>query len=279
MQLLNKLTVAMSLALVAGTASADFTDPYNSGTVQSSSILFAAVDENTSSANYGATFVFDLALPGNTGLNYASFQSGSVGNLSWNLGSYSAFSAFAADSSKLQWTVLGGQAITSNSNSAANIGTWGALATLTSDGSFSTKLISLELATSTGSIANWFTVVNNALDANGPAPQNVASFAKGVVTDITDLNSLQNSGSIYANLGGVNSNSISFWEINNTNTFTRSPSNNIVTDLGTFALNGSTLTYTAVSAVPLPASTWLFLSGVLGLLGMKRRSAVSNRTI
>lgn len=49
-----------------------------------------------------------------------------------------------------------------------------------------------------------------------------------------------------------------------------------VTNLGTFTLAGSTLTFApaGVSAVPLPAAVWMFGAGLMGLLRVTRRKSV-----
>ncbi|WP_347989118.1 hypothetical protein [Methylomonas sp. AM2-LC] len=267
MSKLSKITVAMSLALAASTASADF---ISSAGGNSSSIIFSAIDENTSSANYGATFVYDLAL-GDAGLNFSSFVNGTQGTkgtLSWDLSQNAAFSAFAADNSQLQWNVLGGESLNSG---LTNKTAWGALTTLTTP-AVATSVAALTLATGSNSIPIYFTNVNNAL---GVPNTNVGAIAAGSLTNIANLGSLQNAGSIYANEGGVNSNTIALDLIQNSNTATKASlaTPNVVTNLGSFTLSGNTLTFTSASAsaVPLPTSIWMFLSGLVGVLGFKRR--------
>lgn len=86
-----------------------------------------------------------------------------------------------------------------------------------------------------------------------------------------------NSANILSNLittAAVGS-SLNLWETSKSGTTT------IATNLGTtnfsinagvgsFTLNGGTV---AISAVPLPTSVWFFLTGVVGLLSVKRRKA------
>jgi hypothetical protein len=269
----HKLSLAILLALVAGNASAAFTD---TSTTAGSSILFSAIDENTNSANYGATFVFDLAL-GDAGLNYNSFVNGTqgtTGTLSWDLSQNAAFTAYQADNTQLEWTVIGGAKLASGGTNGVN---GGVLTTDTgSASSFATGVAPLVSSLSTGSIGSYFQNVNVALATNSIST-NVATFTQGNITNnitSTNLGSLQtDASSPYANLGGAG-NTISFWLIDNGNTSTRNPTNNIVSNIGSFALSGNTLTYTsaAASAVPLPATVWVFLSGLLGVMGLKRRA-------
>ena len=281
------LVAAVSLALAAGNASADFINTVSNpaGTVQSSSVIFTAVDENSASANYGATFVYDLAL-GDSGLNFSSFTQGTQGAngvLNWNLAGVSAFSAFAADNSKLQWTVQAGQALVGGLTSTApNLNTWGAATTETGGPSaFSSQVSGADAVVNSiggaGTIAGWIQAVNTYQDNNGITTNVDAIPSGGIATEANLASVFTSSGSIFANEGGINSNSIAFYDVTNTNTSTRAgrTSPNVVTNLGTFSLSGNELTYTAtgaVSAVPLPAATWLFLSGILGLLGLNRHN-------
>jgi hypothetical protein len=273
----HKLSLAILLALVAGNASAAFTSSAltTGGAAEASSILFAAVDENTSSANYGATFLYDLAL-GDAGLNYESFLNGTQGtngSLNWDLSQNAAFSAFAADNSKLQWTVVGGEALTS---SKSNVTTWGALTTENgTSSSFSTSVTPLLASvTTSGSIGAYFANINSVLAANSIAT-NVASIPSGSITNIAGLGALQvDASSVFANVGGIGSNTIPFWLLQNQNTSIRTPVPNVVSSIGTWSLSGNTLAYTSASAsaVPLPATVWIFLSGLLGVMGLKRRA-------
>lgn len=271
--------LAMLLALTANVATADFNESYNSASVQDSSVIFSATDTNSNSANYGQTFVLDLSL-GVAGLGYVNFLNGTDGTngtLTWDLSQYSAFVPFEADNTQLSWSVVAAESIYGGlSQSAPNLATWGLLSTETgSASSFTTSVANLNTATgNSGNLSQYIANVNNALDPSGNGVANVGSFSSGVAS-FNSLGALQHTGSINAD-GSNGVSSVNFWFVTNTDTYT-SPSlkaSNAVTELGSFSLSANTLSYSSAStsAVPLPAATWLFLSGLFGLMRVKRRS-------
>lgn len=281
MNKIHKLS-AVSLVLLAGNASAALTNGASLGAP--SSILFAASDLVTKN-----TFILDLALGEHTGLNYSSFTygtEGTNGSLSWNLTDFTPFAsnAYAEHTVNLKWSVLGGYALDiENLNNLSKSGPfaelfadsanteWGALSTGINANNFAPQeytKINGEL-TNTGAIGSWFGWVNHPTAANAA---NVASIAPVNGKSFYDLH-LGGLGQLIFQPGApsvTGAVSADFFRITNTDL----EANNSITRLGAFSLGtNNVLTWNSanVSEVPVPAAAWLFLSGLIGFLGLGRR--------
>ncbi len=281
MNKLHKLA-AVSLALLAGNASAALTNGATLGAP--SSILFAASDLVTKN-----TFILDLALGGHSGLNYSSFTygtEGTNGSLSWNLADFTQFvdNGYGSHTASLKWSVLGGYALdTENLNNLSKTGPfadlfadaanteWGALSTGVNANNFAPQeytKINGEL-TNTGAIGSWFGWVNHPTAANGA---NVASIAPVNGKSFYDLH-LGGLGQLIFQPGApsvTGAIAADFFRITNTDL----EANNQITRLGAFSLSSNNvLTWNSanVSQVPIPAATWLFLSGLMSLVALSKR--------
>lgn len=281
MNKIHKLA-AVSLALLAGNASAALTNGATLGAP--SSILFAASDLVTKN-----TFILDLALGGHSGLNYSSFTygtEGTNGSLSWNLADFNQFvdNGYGSHTARLKWSVLGGYALdTENLNNLSKTGPfanlfadaanteWGALSTGINANNFAPQeytKINGEL-TNTGAIGSWFGWVNHPTAANGA---NVASIAPVNGKSFYDLH-LGGLGQLIFQPGApsvTGAIAADFFRITNTDL----EANNQITRLGAFSLSSNNvLTWNSanVSQVPIPAATWLFLSGLMGLVALSKR--------
>lgn len=303
MNKVKQLAVAVSLVAAAGSASAALTNPYSGSP---SSILFAIDDNVAGSANKDHTFILDL------GLNYADFVNktgGTTGTLTWNLSSYAGFSGFSNDlAASSRWSVVGGYALDTtdfhnfdptgqwySSQEAADWGVesssytdtvqWGALVTgHKANGADFARLDYLafnsEIASNSGKIGNWFAKAAQALGGATSVDKTLVQTNQSyydkwfpdlgtlVAGSTTAPNTIQ--GATYAN--GTNAADF-YWLTNSTSTDASAP--NQFTKLGSFSLNNNVLTWTSATPpaqVPVPGTVWLFLSGLLGLIGLKRRA-------
>lgn len=302
---LNKLAAAVSLSLVAGGASAALTTPFSGGP---SSVLFAIDDNVISSSNVRHTFLLDLGL---NYADFVNKTNGAGGNLSWDLSSISAFNGFSNDISNLsRWSVVGGYALKSDfsnfdqdgswysSTEAADASAapafsgpaqWGVLSTgHKANGADFKPLGYLELSkvvgSTSGKIGSWINQAGILLGANTAA--DVAQFdatksqydnyfgtayGNWIAGGSTAPNTVQGA----AAQGVTLANSADFYWLTTETGLGTSDANDLI-KLGTFSLDANTkkLTYNAVvTAVPLPTAAWLFLSGVMGVLGLKRRNS------
>jgi len=282
MKKLNTLAVAVSLALVAGNATASLQEGYIDNIP--SSILFA-IDDTVSNK----TFILDLALDGHTGLDYTSFVNGlngTTGSLSWNLNSFAPYTdnGFGANLSTARWSVLGGYALDAGFenfskapgaivpfNDPNNV-EWGALSTGLSANNFNAQsytAIDPELGNA-GSIGGWFAKVNFA--ASGA---NVASIAPLSATESFYGANLGGLGGLINAPGAPTINGITsadfFWLTNNVGVDPND--NNTRQKLGSFTLGANNqLTWnSSAAAVPLPGAVWLFGSALMAYLGYSRR--------
>ncbi len=266
MKNLTKLAAAVSLVLAAGNASATLLVPSNA-TDGVSQLLFSLEDNNAASANFKHTFALDLSL-GQPGLNYSSFLNDTFGSttLTWDLSTVSQFANFAADTASLRWSVLGGDQRTT-ANAAT---TWGALATSHNGAADfpvlnGTNVVRTALTT-TGSIGAYYGYVNGLIGANQAVDIANASVTNSQYQDrINNLGGLQDSTGLHTTGEGGND----LWRA----TLATTGAGDAIqySKLGSFTLTGNTLSYNAISAVPVPAAVWLFGSALLGMLGFTRR--------
>lgn len=304
MKTVHKLAAAISLTLAAGSASAaiDTGFGFATGDAKPGSLVFSAVNDVDKQ-----TFVFNLGLAttkGVTGLNYADFagnkpgQAGfstalssalaaNAGKLTWSLSSVSQFSSFISNVANLRWSVLGGyeKDTTAGSNydkygvepgfdglyTDAYNTQWGALVTAPSVGHLDpNNTTALEINPSdTGTTGAYLGAVKNKI---GNADVGTVAAINGVAFYDTKVTGWQ--GALQAGVPTkYGAGSYDFiWA---TNPFANGK--NQFTKLGTFTLGtDSTLTFTSaqVAAVPLPGAVWLFLSAVMGVLGVSKRKAV-----
>ena len=156
--------------------STNLTTPGSSTSPTSSSILFAATDTNSHSANYLHTFYYDLAL-GDAGLNSRSFVNGTQGTngtLAWNFSNVSQFANYAADSAYLTWSVVGGE-----SKNSTNLTQWGALSTGVAATDFAKGATAINNSLSpTGAIGSWINAFNININTGDVIGNNVGDKTK-----------------------------------------------------------------------------------------------------
>ena len=291
MKELTKIAAAVSLLLAAGSASAAWNDGSTVGTP--SSVAFQISDNSDSAnANSQKTFILDLAV-GHAGLNYASFQNGTQGagsGLSWDLSALggSLFSGFAPDTADFKWSVVasykydGDTGTNVDKNNVGEFGylfsdpnnaQWGVQTTvhnpLTDLSQQSSADIQAAADPTFGNVSSW---INRIIDPAGANNAAIASVDKigGLSFYDSYLSSL---GALGGNHSFTGASSANFYGITNPNI---NETNNTITQLGTFSLSaGNVLTY-APAAVPLPAGVWLFLSGLIGVLGFNRKRSVAS---
>ncbi len=295
MKNIHKLSAAIALALVAGSANAALTltydpsdssqqTPINNGA--GSSILLAVNDQLNGSANFGKTFLLDLSLD-HSGLTYSSFVNGTQGTsstLSWNLSNYADFNSIAGDLAHLSWSVVGASVLDQNTLTNLNdvaggypltaVAPWGVVATEQSTAVWS------------GNLAGW-AGLNEQASVN---TDSVGGAISATNVSLTKLNAVSNEvlapaagtgafaySALFPYEGTIGANSVPFYFVTNQNGLLGDGADtNIVSKLGTFSLNANdVLTYNPVgaSSVPVPAGVWLFLSGLCGALGLSRKSS------
>jgi hypothetical protein len=297
MKKITKLAAAMSLALIASNASAalDLSYTYDpeidsdlGPSATTSSVLFAAYIADSASSNFGRTFLFDLALDGHNGLHYADFVNGTISDTSWNLNNYAEFNSYKAPlaAGKLNWAVVGASQLDQfndpstnqdKTNSAySSNAQWGVAFTAHGDlnkvkaGDYSNIV---QEAAGSGAIGGAILTANVSLSqlglstnvADTPAAGN-GSYNDTQISGIGGLAAVGADAPITRGVGAAD-----FVYVTNP---AFGIGANSLTQLGTFHLGADNiLSYTAFATpVPLPAGAWLFLSGLLGVLGLKRNT-------
>lgn len=295
----HKIAAAISLSLLAGSASAAINTGFGFATENAvpSSILFSAVDDTTNQ-----TFVLNLALAstsGFTGLNYTDFVTSedgrlglssrlsNAGSLTWDLSSFNQFGSFVGNVANLRWSVLGGyekdniafsnvdklgaepEFIGAYADSANS--QWGALVTAPSkrhlDPNNQQALITNP--GNTGTTGAYLAAVNSKIAAEGEN-EDVSSLDPVNGRAFYDTKIVGWQGELLPGVLTVSGagDSEFIWA---TNPF--ADGKNQFTTLGKFTLGSDSRLTFSVAAVPVPGAVWLFGSALAGLLGFSRRKA------
>lgn len=224
------------------------------------------------------------------GLTVAAFKADVTAPHSWTISS-SADANFAsvlsnADFAGLQYSVVGGQQKASSAAEYPAVG-YGLYTTLNSQntqadlqGRYGTANMT-NLNGSLQKLATYLGVVNTAQGGVVDVAQNLSDFQ---TSDKPAYAGKNWSGNIGGSMGGVASNldlvgTAMHFEYVGGSTASK-PVYTEYDNVWNFTLNTvggvttGTLTYDAIpAAVPLPATAWMFLSGVMGLLSFKRRKS------
>ena len=228
--------------------STNLTTPGSSTSPTSSSILFAATDNNPNSANYLHTFYYDLAL-GAESLNSRSFVNGTEGTngtLTWNFSNVSEFSNYASDIAYLTWSVVGGE-----SKNSTNLTQWGALSTGVAKTDFAKGATAINNSLSpTGAIGSWINSFNINTNTGDVIGNNVGDKVPNTPSTsfyedyFPSLGQLGAAGTNGPSLDGLGTNNF-YWITNPSPTGSGPSTANL---LGTFSLAGnSVLTFQSVN--------------------------------
>ena len=271
MTLKLKLSSAVALVILASNASAN-TFISNTGATSPSDLLLAIQDNTTQN-----TFILDLTT--SSAINYTSVVNGTApASYTWDLtsngyfnGSQGGLATFVGHS--LTWGVVGEYANQSG-NTTTNGVQWGELLTGAAATDFIVKnagKINTDTVTG-GATYSWFNTANSAL-GTGPAISLSASDTNSFANTFSTYFPQVVSQSVSANSDPIaNSGSAGLYYL--TSAFTTGTKAVTNTLEGTFTLSANDqLTYTSTStaAVPLPAGVWLFLSGLVAMLGLNRQ--------
>jgi hypothetical protein len=218
--------------------------------------------------------VIDLGISASSLLSTSTFEKSSGYTTSWTLDT-SLISNLGAGT-------LTFQLYAGNSNAGGYAGNY---LFSTSDVTNSLALINSAggIATALGSGTTYLnSYAGNFVSTNSYLTYYTTSSTNSWVTNSNAVNApgvtLQLQG---VNAGGtVGSSSLVMYELtsngNRSNSTTTETAIGNAAHAGTWSLSGNTLTY-SLAAVPLPASAWLLISGLLGLGFVSRRRAANNR--
>jgi hypothetical protein len=259
MHTLKKVTAAVIMTVSVSVAQAAIVD----GITQPSE-LFVNVWDETAQQSYA----LDL------GITTAQLLANPSQSLSYNLASDTNYAGFLNPQSPLVFNVAGFSLVL---NDLPDIPGYGALITSNGDVAGSTSGWSQAQVDNAGNKISVHIGGLNAVESNSTA--NGAGNGSGVAGPTsgdayfganTWLSNL-GGGLPFNNTAGVDT-ALSFWQLG-----TSDGSDAVATLLdGSWTLSGNgTLTYSAVSPIPVPAAVWLFGSGLVGMIGVARRKTAT----
>jgi hypothetical protein len=264
MNKLIKLGVAGGLALGSLAAQASITVP--SSSTPGDMLLFADIFNGTTLV---ATYV------GDTGVSVTSLVNGTLtAPKSFEDGNLATFLAQATTGTTVDWMVGGAGGLNAGSPSYAVTST---------GGTFNATIGGLtgnDLSNMSGTIASELNTINgliNSPTATSLLGKDDSSFGNSFAPFQTNTDQSNWGGST----GQVATAGLTASGSKGSLLYAFTASNTSVGTQATFtqkydvSLTTSGLTYTAVTAVPVPAAVWLLGSGLLGLAGVARRKSVA----
>lgn len=245
----TKTLIAAALLVGANAAQASFSEADQ---------IFTIVDVQA-----GSSYSLDL------GVTAASLISNPSLNVTVNDSNFAAFMATVAAGDTVDYRLESIYSSVANNVTLVNTFTTSSAsdvsATFTNDPSGGTAMANAFSILGSGEIGSYQTYANGAMSlvytSNSPAATIYGDHAQGSLGALTN--------------DAAPGTALTLWEVNKNG---RGGTTTVVpTDLASvnFTVSGTTgtLTVGSVSAVPLPTSVWLFLSGVMGVLSLKRRKA------